>query len=267
MNEPKPPRSMMIGSWLAAIVLAAPVSYLVLRFGAGISIGGVTCIPGALVAGIVWGLVLWPSWRLGRRGFLIFIVGAGALHAFGCAAALTLGWGKNVNWGPSWTLGCIFEFYAVLVLLLFAALAGVWRFSGDKRVIRPIWLRPVGLAVGILLAGLAGVGVGFGLMALSENKLRAIMAANEGYLKAKGDWAPELEALAPEYIAKVPAPPWYLADHKRMQYGHLPKSTHYWLNWGAWQVCQSVDFGSRAVTTEDFLYAPREYGGEGSGRP
>lgn len=260
MDAPKPSRSMMIGSWLAAIALAAPASYLILRFAAGISVGPMTCVPGAVAAGLVWGLLLWPSWRLGRRGFLAFVLLPGVLHTFLCAAALNLGWGHNARFGPSWTLGCLFELYAALIFLVFAGLLGVWRLTGDKRVVRAAWLRPIVLALGILLAAAAGMGTGFGLIGLSENRARSIMAANEKYLKENGDWAPELSALAPAYILKLPNPPWYLADSACVQYGHLPKSTHYWLNWGSWRICQFYDATTRAVTTDTLRYAPSEYG-------
>jgi hypothetical protein len=262
MQEQKPPRSLTVGSWLAAVVLAAPASYLALRLAMGVPIGGATCIPGAIVAGLVWGAVLWPSWRLGRRGLLLLVALPGALHALACVGAVTLGWGRNAQWGPAWTLGALFEFYAVLVFLLFAALVGVWRLAGDKRVSRALWLRPLVVASAILAGAACGGALAFGLLGLSENTLKRIMSANEAYLKEKGEWAPELVVLAPRHIAEVPAPPWYLADSQRVQYGHLPKSTHYWLNWGAWQACQSVDPDSRSVTTEEFRYAPREYGGD-----
>lgn len=260
MAELKPSRSMMIGSWLAAVVLSAPASYLIMRLIAGVSVSPLTCLPGALTAGLVWGLLLWPSWRLRRRAFLAFIVLPGALHAFLCAAALTLGWSHNARYGPSWTLGCLFELYAALILLLFAAVVGVWRLSGDKRIIRPTWLRPIVLSLGIVVGASAGVGIGFGLIGLSENKARAIMTANEKYLKENGDWAPELSSLAPAYILKVPTPPWYLADSACVQYGHLPKSTHYWLNWGSWRICQFYDRTTGAVTNDTFRYTPVAYG-------
>jgi len=144
--------------------------------------------------------------------------------------------------------------------VLFAAVVGGLRVAGERRVCRALWLRPLVLAGAVALGGVTGAGIAYGLLGFSESRLRALTTANGAYLKATGEWAPSLEGLTPQYIPKIPMPPWYLADHRRVQYGHLPGSTHYWLNWGGWQVCQSAPVGGGAVETEVFRYAPAEYG-------